>query len=99
MSFVFFFEAIIDGFFSIDIIIDSGTSGSSTIFDNDLRVLVFFVASFIFDILFLTDFFTDFDFTDFDFADVMVFREFGIFERDFTEFRGIVERLRLYRTI
>jgi hypothetical protein len=87
-----------DGFFSRDIIIDSDKSWSSTIFDNDLRVLVFIFASFIFDILLLADL-IDFDFADFDFADVMVFREFGIFERDFTEFRGIVERLRLYRTI
>jgi len=83
-----------DGSFSRDIIIDSGTSVSSTIFDNDLRVLVFIFASFIFDILLLADL-IDFDF----FADVMVFREFGIFVMDFTEFRGIVERFGLYRII
>jgi hypothetical protein len=63
-----------------------------------LRVLVFIFASFIFDILLLTDLI---DFADFDFVGVIVFRDFeiGILERDFTVFRGIVERLRLYRII
>ena len=87
------------GICSIDIIFELGTSGSSIIFDNDLRVLLF--DGFIFAILLvidLYDFDFDFDF-DFEFADVMVFREFVIVERDFTEVRGIVERLRLYRII